>query len=352
MLNIIIPLGGHSLFFESDEYIFPKPLIEIRGKSMIETVIDNLSSITAEKRFIFIVHAEHCAKYHLDNVLRILVPNCEIIILDGDTKGAVCSALLAIDFIDTDDALIISNGDQLIDASLDTIISGLPTDADAAVIGINTVHPRWSYVRLDDAGWIIEAAEKRPISRHAIAGFYYFKKGKDFVQGAMQSIKKESVVDNLYYVAPTLNELILDNKKIAYVEIPKNQYHTFYSPQKVKDFEEQPQPSLVALTNDYIRAFCAKNIEAVAELMTDDVALEDPVIKRIEGKSAVLAAISGIFNGCHTLSFRDKKVFQDRHTTFIEFVLKLDDTTLEGVDIIVWENNQIKEIRAYLDIPN
>lgn len=351
MLNILIPLGGSSLFFETEEYVFPKPLIEIRGKSMIETVIDNLSSIAGEKRFIFIVHAQHCAKYHLDNVLRILVPRCEIIMLDGDTKGAVCSALLAVDFIDTEDALIISNGDQIIDASLNDIIASLSKEADAAVVGIDTVHPRWSYARLDEAGWVVEAAEKRPISRHAIAGFYYFKKGKNFVHAAMQSIKKESVVDDLYYVAPTLNELILENKKIAYIEISKERYHTFYSPQKIKEFEEKSHTFLDALTKTYIRAFSNKDLDAVAALMADDVALEDPVVKRIEGKKAVLEAVAGIFNGCKKLSFREKKLFQDGNTTFIEFVLKLDETVLEGMDIIVWEHNKIKELRAYLDIP-
>lgn len=350
MLNILIPLGGKSIFFDSEEYVFPKPLIEIRGKSMIENVIANLSSISGEKRFIFIVHTDHCVKYHLDNVLRILVPNCEIITLSGDTKGAMCSALLAIDLINSDSRLIISNGDQIIDTSLNEIIAGLPSAADAAVIGIETVHPRWSYARLDDEGWVVEAAEKRPISRHAIAGFYYFKKGSDFIQAAMNSIKKEALVEDLYYVAPTLNELILENKKIAYVQIDPDRYHTFYSPQKIKEFEEKGH-SLEALTRDYIRAFSSKNLDAVAALMTDDVILEDPVVKRIEGKTAVLAAVKGIFDGCLALSFRDKHIFQDGNITLIEFVLTLDATVLQGVDVIVWEDRKIKQLRAYLDIP-
>ena len=52
---------------------------------------------------------------------------------------------------------------------------------DGGVIVFDSVHPRWSFVRVDKAGFVIETAEKRPISRLATAGFYYFRRGADFV---------------------------------------------------------------------------------------------------------------------------------------------------------------------------
>ena len=42
---------------------------------------------------------------------------------------------------------------------------------------------------------------------------------------------------------------------------------------------------------------------------------------------------------------------QNSDANFIEFILKLDNTILAGIDIIEWENNKMKELRAYLDIP-
>lgn len=108
---------------------------------------------------------------------------------------------------------------------------------------------------------------------------------------------------------------------------------------------------LKELTQKYIDAFNNKDIKQVASLFTDDFALEDPVVKRIKGKENVLKAIEGIFNSCQNLSFRAKNIYIDNQTSIIEFVLKLDDTELTGTDIIEWEKNKMKELRAYLDIP-
>lgn len=108
---------------------------------------------------------------------------------------------------------------------------------------------------------------------------------------------------------------------------------------------------LKELTQKYIEAFSSKNLDKCAELFTDDFALEDPVLKRIEGKVEVLEAIKGIFDSCKNLDFSAKNIYQDNQTMIIEFILKLDDTVLTGTDIIEWENNKMKELRAYLNIP-
>ena len=237
MINILIPLAGKNQFFPEAEYPFPKPLIEFNGKTMIEHIIDNFSSIQKEKQFIFIVNSEDCKKYHLDNVLNILTEyKCKIIKLDNETKGAACSAMMAVEYIDNDIPLIISNADQLFDICLDEVISNFD-NSDAGVITFESIHPRWSYVRLDSENKVTETAEKRPISKSAIAGFYYFKNGKDFISSSSKMIKKDASVNGLYYVSPVLNEMVLENKIIDIFKIENEKYHTFYTPQKIKEYE-------------------------------------------------------------------------------------------------------------------
>ena len=237
MINILIPLAGKNQYFSETDYPFPKPLIEFNGKTMIEHIIDNFSSIQKEKQFIFIVNSEDCKKYHLDNVLNILTNHtCKIIKLDNETKGAACSAMMAVAYIDNDTPLIISNADQLFDICLDEVILNFDNN-DAGVITFESIHPRWSYVRLDSENKVTETAEKRPISKSAIAGFYYFKNGKDFVSSSSKMIKKDASVNGLYYVSPVLNEMVLENKTINIFKIENEKYHTFYTPQKIKEYE-------------------------------------------------------------------------------------------------------------------
>ena len=241
MINILIPLGGKSDFFNTIEYPFPKPLVEINGKSMIEMVIENFNSIKKDIRFIFVVKSDDCQKYHLDNVLDLLTANkCVIIKIGGETKGAVCSALMAIEHINNQDKLIISNGDQVINHDLNEIFDCFEDkNIDAGVICFTSVHPKWSYVRLDENNKIVETAEKRPLSKNAVAGFYYFKHGSDLVQSAMKSIENDANVNGLYFTAPILNEMVLENKNLEIFKIDSNQYHSFYSPQKIKEYEKQ-----------------------------------------------------------------------------------------------------------------
>jgi NDP-sugar pyrophosphorylase family protein len=239
MLNILIPLGVQSMFFESSEYPFPKPLAEINGRPMIQHVIENLSTITEEKRFIFILRDEDCTRYHLDSTVRLLAGQDSIIIrLLNPTKGAACSALLAVNYIGNDDALLVVNGDQIFDLDINDYLAefrGL--QAHAGCLTFDSVHPRWSYVRLEGDRDIIETAEKHPISHHAIAGFYYFARGADFVTAAQNSIRKEASVDEVYYIAPVLNELILLQRTLKALVVPNAAYHTFYSPKKIEEFE-------------------------------------------------------------------------------------------------------------------
>lgn len=237
MINILIPLAGKNQFFPEAEYPFPKPLIEFNGKTMIEHIINNFSSIQKEKQFIFIVNSEDCKKYHLDNILNILTNNtCKIIKLDNETKGAACSAMMAVEHINNDTPLIISNADQLFDVCLDKVINSFEA-SDAGVVTFESIHPRWSYVRLDDENKVTETAEKRPISKNAIAGFYYFQKGSDFINSSSKMIKKDANVNGLYYISSTLNEMVLENKNITIFQIENSKYHTFYTPQKIKEYE-------------------------------------------------------------------------------------------------------------------
>ena len=240
-MNLVIPIASNSKFFNIEDYGYPKALIEIMGKPMIQHVIENLTYGVDFNKIIFIVKQDECDKYHLDNTLNLLSPiKPEIIKLRSDTAGALCSVLLAVEHINSEEILVIANADQIFDGGIFSQLQNFrSSDLDAACLTFNSVHPRWSYVRLDPKNRVIETAEKRPISKYAIAGFYMYKHGSEFVSHGMNSIKHGSSVDGKYYISPVFNEFVLSNQKIGYFEIPNESYHTFYSPQKIEEYESQ-----------------------------------------------------------------------------------------------------------------
>ena len=236
MLNIVIPLAAGKFDTDNENFLYPLPLIDIRGKALIEYLLENLNRITQDKKFIFILKETDCKKYHLDSMLNQLVENVTIVKLKNQTKGAICSVLYSIDEIDKNEELLIVNSDQVIDINYNEAIKALSL-FDGGLITFTAVHPRWSFIRVSDDK-VVETAEKNPISNKAIAGFYYFKKAQDFIDGAFNVIKFDDNFNGSYYTSSVYNQLILKGKEIGFYHIDSNLYHSFYSPQKLKEFEE------------------------------------------------------------------------------------------------------------------
>ena len=236
-MNIILPLAGISSFDNHNNF-YPLPLREVSGKPLIQYVVENLLTIKGVNKFIYILKEEDCLKFHLDNTLKLLTPNCEVVVLKSKTFGAVCSILMAIDSINKDDDNIIVNADQVFNIDLNSIINQLRDEkSDAGLITFQSVHPRWSYIICDKNDNVLQAEEKNPISRSAIAGFYYFKSFNDFIESAFEAIEIEDYYDNKLYTSALINQMILLNKKVTHKSIDSKNYISFYSPQKIAEFE-------------------------------------------------------------------------------------------------------------------
>ena len=218
-MNVLIPMAGAGKRFSDAGYIFPKPLIEINNKPMIQWVIDSLN---LKANFIFIIQKEHQKKYNIKSVLNILKPGCKVIELDHLTEGAACTTLLAKNYINNNDPLIIANSDQYIDwNSSEALYDFSSKDLDGAILTFEAIHPKWSYAKCDENGFVTEVAEKKVISKNATVGVYYWKHGSDYVDSAEEMIKKNIRVNNEFYVCPTYNQLISKKKKIKIYNVDK-----------------------------------------------------------------------------------------------------------------------------------
>ena len=222
MLNIVIPMAGRGSRFAEAGYKNPKPLIDIYGHPMIEYVTKNITP-KFEHRFIYICQEEHLVKFHLDDELKKMSPNCEIVTIDHITEGAACTVLLAEKYINNQDALMIANSDQYVDCNIDQYLGKLGND-DGLIMTMPADDPKWSFIKYDEDGYVQMVREKEVISSEATVGIYNYKHGSDFVKYAHQMIDKNIRVNNEFYVAPVYNEMIADRKKIVFENVGKSMY--------------------------------------------------------------------------------------------------------------------------------
>ncbi len=211
-MNVLIPMAGAGSRFFQAGYTFPKPLIDVNGKPMIQLVVENLN---IEANFIYVVQKEHRQKYNLDTLLNLITPNCKIVETDGITQGAACTTLLASEYIDNDHPLLIANSDQFVEWNSSEFLYKMNEQKlDGGIVCFKSTHPKWSFAKINENGYVTEVAEKNPISDIATVGIYYWARGSDYVDYATSMIANDMRTNNEFYVCPVFNLAIRDGKKI------------------------------------------------------------------------------------------------------------------------------------------
>lgn len=101
----------------------------------------------------------------------------------------------------------------------------------------------------------------------------------------------------------------------------------------------------------YLDYFQNKNINGIKKLLADDTELHDWDIHKF-GKEDTIKAFEVIFETFHTIEVDIKNTTEsiDKSLVSVEMIIKLQSEgsiELKVVDIIQFENNLIKSIRAY-----
>lgn len=243
MINIVIPMAGAGSRFSKNGFVNPKPLIDILGRPMIEIVVNNLRPRRAH-RFIFICQRSHVVKFSLREKLKKYSPKCIIVEIDGITDGSACTVLKALDYINNKDQLMIANSDQYIDADINLYLDDIVNrNLNGSIMTMTAQDPKWSFVDLDDSGFVSRVAEKEVISSHATVGIYNFMNGSDFVSAASEMIDANERVNGEFYVAPSYNKLIAGGFKCGIYNIGNDQgigMHGLGTPDDLSSFLKHP----------------------------------------------------------------------------------------------------------------
>ena len=232
-----MPMAGKGIRLADAGYEKPKPLVEIKNKSIMEWSIDSLN---LDGTFIFCTKQEHIEKFEIDLKLREIITDCKIVPIKYDTRGTVDTILNARELIDNDDELLITDVDHYSEWDSDFFNNNIrkqDIDGCTMVFPEPKTNEAYSFVKLDENGFVIQSAEKIPISTIATVGIHYFKKGSDFVKFADEMIQRNLTVKNEFYVTPVFNIFAENNKKI--ITMPVTQMWPLGNPEEISEFEDK-----------------------------------------------------------------------------------------------------------------
>lgn len=221
MLNVLV-LAAEDIADPMDPD-YPSFLAEINGSTPLQNWIDNAEKLEAKLHLA--VSTQDVQKYRLNELISSNQLPVNLVEIHGRTAGATCTALLAVADLNKDESLLVLNGNELLTFDFYGVIREfISKEASAGVAFFESVHPRYSFVRINEHGEVTEASEKKPISRNATAGFYWFNRVQDFAAAAESELLKNSSIDGHFYICPLFNELILEGKVVQSHQILPSDY--------------------------------------------------------------------------------------------------------------------------------
>ena len=206
-------MAGQGKRFSEVGYKKPKPLIEVFDKPMIQYVIENILESGFVGKFIFVVLEEH-KKYGVEETLRELLKDCEIVYVPSMTDGQLRSAFYAEKHIDSEEPLLIVNSDNYFVWNADDFMSTMD-NSDGSILTFNDPEKRthWSFARIEN-DTVTEVKEKEPISDCCLGGAFLLRHGSDFIKYGKIVFDKKVTKNGEYYISSVFNEILLDKKVI------------------------------------------------------------------------------------------------------------------------------------------
>lgn len=241
-MTILIPMAGAGNRFRKAGYKVSKPLIDVLGKPMIIRTLDMLPKKENEK-IILIVRDFHL-KEGIKEKIKEYYKNVQIIAVDYLTQGEAYTCLFAEKFINNDEELLIAacdNGFIYNKEKLET----LKRHSDYIVFtfkGDKRVceNPnQYCWVLEDEKNHITKISLKSKISNSPIndsfmTGAFWFKKGKYFIDTAIDIINKNEKINNEFYVDKCIENAI--QKKLLVYSFNVDKFICWGTPEELNNY--------------------------------------------------------------------------------------------------------------------
>ena len=236
-MSIVITMAGLGNRFRKAGYNCPKYMIEAKGKSLFEWSMDSLIGFSQHSsKYIFVVRKEDKATDFIkEKCKQYDITEIEIIELDGLTDGQATTALLAIPYVNLDDAFMVYNIDTYVEPYE---MRFNEIEGDGYIPCFYAEGDHWSFVKLDENGNAIEVREKQRISDNCTLGAYYFSSAKLYKKIYEEYYKDaENVEKSEKYIAPMYNYMIQKGYIVKITQINSKKVHVLGTPEELEEFK-------------------------------------------------------------------------------------------------------------------
>jgi hypothetical protein len=201
----------------------------IDGEPLLLRAIES-SAHPSEATIVVINRDEEESSQPCTPILRYHAHVSSVIKSPSSVKGALASALLGLGEIDLDRPLLLAPGDAILNVPFWKLLESSPHDASALTVAFTSSNPRWSYLKENERGEIIQVAEKRTVGRLATTGHFFFRRAGDFLDASTWVLTNNAMVQDRFFVSTALNYLISIGKAVSAIEISRTQYESYSKP--------------------------------------------------------------------------------------------------------------------------
>lgn len=239
-MEIVITMAGLGSRFRKAGYQVPKYMIEAKGRSLFAWSMESLIGYGKDNTYYFIVRAEdNAGDFIKDACNKLGIERYRLIELDHTTDGQATTALLAAEYWNRDEALLIYNIDTYVEAGQ---MNAQQLTGDGFIPCFPAPGDHWSFVKTDANGNATQVVEKERISDHCTLGAYYFK-SCELYETLYREFYEEGRASSLTgaagkerYVAPLYNYLIEKGGVVRICDVDPKKVHVLGTPEELQVF--------------------------------------------------------------------------------------------------------------------